>query len=227
MLSLAASRLAEAIQANVEKLPFPRGSFERIVLRQAWHFFDPRVASRELARVATPGALLVTGQIVPFGPEDAEYQEVIHRAKQPDLVWFPTEDTLTGHLAEAGWEVTATRELLIEEEMGAWLKWAPETGDRAGAVVKLVRRAPECYRRAHRVREDSSGLWDTFRWVIITARRPGASPRVSPALLEVLRCPHCGAAPLQGREDTLACASCAALYPVDAGVPRFRTAGDP
>jgi SAM-dependent methyltransferase len=223
MLSIAAPRLGEAHLADAGDLPFPDESFERIVLRQAWHFLDPTRVSRELWRVAAPGAILVTGQIVPFGPGDSAYQEKMHRLKQPDLLWFPTEESLEGHLASAGWAMTSRREILIEEEMGAWLRWAPETGERAAEVIRLVREAPEAYRRLHRVRDDATGLWDTFRWIILVARKPGDSPRVPPALLALLRCPRCaGGTSLSDRGDRLACEGCGASFPVDAGIPRFR-----
>ena len=118
--------------------------------------------------------------------------------------------------------MTATRELLIEEEMGAWLKWAPEAGDKVPEVFRLVREAPVAYKRHHRVREDAAGLFDTFRWVLFVARRPGSPPNVGPQALAIATCPACRANELIQVEDRLVCEGCGAAYPIDAGVLRLR-----
>ena len=221
MLELAAPRLAETILGDARALPMPDACFERLVLRQAWHFLDPAVAPAELFRVAAPGAVLVTGQIVPFGQEDEAYLRQIHQAKQADLDFFPTEEGLARDLEAAGWLIEERREVLVQEEINAWLRHAPETGERAPEVIRLIREAPEPYRSLHAVREDDSGLWDTFRWVLLTARKPGAAPTVAPELLAVLRCPECHGATLFQDEARLRCEQCGMSYPVDAGVPIF------
>jgi DNA gyrase subunit B len=221
MLEAAVGRVAEVHLADAHALPFPDGSFARLALRQAWHFLDPLAVAAELFRVACPGAVLVTAQTLPFGDEDREHLERSHRAKQRDLTWFPTEPSLVQALERAGWRVIGREEVLIEEELGAWLRFAPEAGDRAAEVVRLVREAPAAYRRLHRVREDEAGLHDTFRWVVLTCERPGPPPGVAPDLLPLLRCPACRHHPLEERPSWLRCPGCGAEWLVDAGVPQM------
>jgi DNA gyrase subunit B len=221
MLSLAARRVSEVVCGDAHMMPFPDGSFERIVLRQAWHFLHPVTVPRELFRVASPGAVLVTGQIVPFGAADAGHLERIHRAKQRDLAWFPTEDSLTADLSAAGWVSEGVSELLISEEMGAWLEHAPETGSRISEVQQLIREAPEPYRSLHNVHEDEHGLWDDFRWVVMRFRKPLSGPRVAPWLLALLRCPACASPALVEEDDQLVCRRCRRRFLIDAGVPQM------
>jgi SAM-dependent methyltransferase len=48
------------VQAQVQRLPFPDGFFDRILVVDALHhFFDQQAAVRELARVLAPGGRLV------------------------------------------------------------------------------------------------------------------------------------------------------------------------
>jgi hypothetical protein len=172
--------------------------------------------------VAAPGARFGTAQIVPFGPEDSEHLRAIHRAKQPDLTWFPTQEALQQCLSAAGWHIAEQAELLIDEEIGAWLRWAPEAGERAPEVARLVQEAPEAYRALHRVRKGERELWDTFRWIIICSWKPRRGRSlVDPALLQLLQCQRCRYAPLQEAAEQLACPACGATAAVDAGVPRF------
>jgi DNA gyrase subunit B len=221
MLEIARTRLSDTRRADIHELPLPDGSSERIVLRQAWHFLDPRDVPARIFRVACPGARFVTGQIVPHGSEDADWLFRVHRAKQRDLAFLPTEESLSRDLQAAGWVLEARVELLLEEEMFAWLRRAPESEGRVDEVIRLVREAPEPYRSLHRVREDETGLYDTFRWILFSFRKPLEGPRVAPWLLDLLRCPACETSPLQEVDDLLRCTHCGARIPIDAGVPCF------
>jgi DNA gyrase subunit B len=221
MLKQAAERLNETVCADAQHLPFSTGSFARLVLCQAWHFFDPALVSCELARIACAGARLVTAQIVPFSDEDAAHVERIHRTQQPDLRWFPTESAIVAALEGSGWQVREKRQLVIVEEMHAWLPGASASGDQTEEVIRLVKQAPAAYRRLHQVREEGDKLYDSFCWKIIVAEKPGQPPALESEVLKLLKCPNCNHHPLTAESAQLRCASCGASYPVDAGVPRL------
>jgi ubiquinone/menaquinone biosynthesis C-methylase UbiE len=49
-----------AVQARVERLPFPDGCFDRVLVVDAWHHFrSQEAAAREFGRVLKPGGRLV------------------------------------------------------------------------------------------------------------------------------------------------------------------------
>jgi SAM-dependent methyltransferase len=47
-----------AVAARAENLPFADNSFDAVAAAQAWHWFDRRLAPREILRILRPGGLL-------------------------------------------------------------------------------------------------------------------------------------------------------------------------
>jgi SAM-dependent methyltransferase len=47
-----------ALKGTAEELPLPDGGFDAVVVSSAWHWFDPRRAVPEIARVLRPGGRL-------------------------------------------------------------------------------------------------------------------------------------------------------------------------
>lgn len=73
MIKVARERLADAADlrltvADIEKLPFPEGSFDVVVAMGVLEYTDARRALRELARVIRPGGLVVVTMLNPRSP---------------------------------------------------------------------------------------------------------------------------------------------------------------
>jgi ArsR family transcriptional regulator len=110
MLAVARANLERADLRNVDlrqgdiySLPFPRDSFDLVVVHQVLHFLDdPGRAIREAANVLTPGGRLL---IVDFAPHTLEFLRAEHAHRR--LGFRP--DTVSGWLAQVGLASDAVR----------------------------------------------------------------------------------------------------------------------
>jgi 2-polyprenyl-3-methyl-5-hydroxy-6-metoxy-1,4-benzoquinol methylase len=105
---------AELVQANLEKLPFPDASFDRVLCVQVIeHLLDPAAGFAELARVLKPGGILVlstdnsNGQLsrVLNAPRTA-FVHAFSLTDRHAVVTFPhrafTSDEVAGEIADSG-----------------------------------------------------------------------------------------------------------------------------
>ncbi|HMN51462.1 MAG: metalloregulator ArsR/SmtB family transcription factor [Xanthobacteraceae bacterium] len=97
-------------QGDLFNLPFPRDSFDAIVLHQVLHYLDDGArAIREAARVLRPGGRLV---VVDFAPHKLEFLRDEHAHRR--LGFAP--DAIEQWLKEAGLEFDRHRELAAEKK---------------------------------------------------------------------------------------------------------------
>lgn len=88
MLAVLTERLpqVEVHQASAESLPLPDHSIDAVVVGQAWHWMDPKIAGAEVARVLRPGGTLAMAwnkdEHEDAQPWLAEFDEV-QRVPQP------------------------------------------------------------------------------------------------------------------------------------------------
>jgi len=133
---------ARFIQADFNKLPFPKGSFDAVISVHALHFAtDPVATLAEWRRVTRAGGRLSLS--VP-GPRAAMafsiYDPVYRKHDLYRKVAVPTRAKLVAWARAAGWthpvveaDPTTTIRLAGPESFGAWLR----TGTRAVATRRL------------------------------------------------------------------------------------------
>ncbi len=112
MLSVARANLEKAgltrvelRQGDIYAPPFPRNSFDLVVIHQVLHYLDdPARAIREAARLVAPGGRVL---VVDFAPHNLEF---LREAQAHRRLGFAAEQ-VAGWLEEAGLDCTLTRNL--------------------------------------------------------------------------------------------------------------------
>jgi ubiquinone/menaquinone biosynthesis C-methylase UbiE len=112
MLSVARANLEKAglsrielRQGDIYAPPFPRDTFDLVVIHQVLHYLDdPARAIREAARLVAPGGRIL---VVDFAPHNLEFLRVAQAHRR--LGFSP--DQVAGWLDEAGLDCTLTREI--------------------------------------------------------------------------------------------------------------------
>lgn len=115
MLGIARNRLeraglrnAQLRQGDMFALPVERNAFDLVVLHQVLHYLDdPTRALREATATLRPGGRLV---VVDFAPHQEESLRAAHAHRRLGF----SRDEIAGAMAEAGLDVTLTRDLAPE-----------------------------------------------------------------------------------------------------------------
>ena len=168
-----ANRYFPCICTPAESIPFLDGSFDVVVLRQAYFLLeDGQKVLAEVNRVLKADGIFILSQTVPFSVEDKTWLEHIHRTKQFQLKEFFTADTLAGELERQYFTVSATRSLTVRENISRWMAAAPElSAEKQAEVCSLIADAPEPYRSIHKVEVVGSEVFEDWNWVIFTSRK--------------------------------------------------------
>jgi ArsR family transcriptional regulator len=99
----------ELRQGDVYAPPFPRGSFDLVVVHQVLHYLDdPARALREAARLLAPGGRIL---VIDFAPHELEF---LRSAQAHRRLGFAREQ-IAGWLAEADLDCALTREIAPPE----------------------------------------------------------------------------------------------------------------
>ncbi len=171
MLGNAKKRLFSCINSQAERLPFKDNTFDVVICRQAFHFLDIKKVLGEMFRVVRSGTgRIVISQIVPFGKEDSDWLCQIHRKKQPLLKNFLTEQNLKESIERAGFQDLVSREYLIEEPISDWLVDTNFAPAEIKAIKEMFLNAPQDYKKLHNVRAIDNEVFDTMRWIVISAK---------------------------------------------------------
>jgi ArsR family transcriptional regulator len=122
MLSVARANLEKAglsrielRQGDIYAPPFPRNTFDLVVIHQVLHYLDdPARAIREAARLVAPGGRIL---IVDFAPHNLEF---LREAQAHRRLGFAPEQ-VAAWLDEAGLDCTLTRQLAPQKKTGEQL----------------------------------------------------------------------------------------------------------
>ena len=107
-LERAGLRNAQLRQGDMFALPVERNAFDLVVLHQVLHYLDdPARALREAAATLRPGGRLL---VVDFAPHQEESLRIAHAHRRLGFA----RDEIAGVMAEAGLDVTLTRDLAPE-----------------------------------------------------------------------------------------------------------------
>jgi ubiquinone/menaquinone biosynthesis C-methylase UbiE len=92
------------VQGNVERLPFPGGTFDVVLCRNSCHHFaEPGTVLREMVRVLRPGGRAVVEDMrAPEDPVKREYHETIERLRDVSHVRTLTRGEFRDLAAAAG-----------------------------------------------------------------------------------------------------------------------------
>lgn len=168
-----ANRYFPCICTPAEDIPFLDGSFDVVVLRQAYFLLDDgQKVLAEVSRVLKEDGIFILSQTVPFSAEDRPWLEHIHRTKQFQLKEFFTADTLADELSKHYFSVAGTRTLTVRENISRWMAAAPElSAEKQAEVCALIANAPEPYRSIHKVEVVEGTVFEDWNWTILTARK--------------------------------------------------------
>ena len=168
-----ANRYFPCICTPAENTPFLDGSFDVVVLRQAYFLLDDgQKVLAEVSRLLKPDGIFILSQTVPFSAEDSPWLEHIHRTKQFQLKKFFTADTLADELENQYFSIATTRSLTVREDISRWMAAAPElSAEKQAEVCSLIANAPEPYRSIHKVEIVGGELFEVWNWTIFTARK--------------------------------------------------------
>jgi DNA gyrase subunit B len=171
MLAGAKSKLSSCVNGQAEHLPFCDNTFDVAICRQAFHFLDCPEVVKEMLRVVKPGGRIVISHIVPFGKEDSEWLRRIHAAKQPLLKNFLQEQDFRGFFKSAGCREMVLCEHFVEEPINNWLKDTFFPASKIEEIKGMFVNAPEGYKRPHKIKCGNGDVFDTMRWVVLSAKK--------------------------------------------------------
>jgi len=126
--------------ADVERLPFPDGRFDRVVSRRAFHHFpDPARVLGEMGRVCLPGgAVVIEDQAPPADPAAADVMTTIDRLRDPSHTRAVDPGAWAPLCAASGLALECVWQSSLELDFDEWITRAhPEPADGARAREML------------------------------------------------------------------------------------------
>jgi len=174
MLDLAKIRLDEVQLGNVYNLPFDDEMFDLVVTREVLHILPyPEKPVSEIFRVLKPGGQFITGQILPYGAEDAVWMYRIFKKKQPLIFNMFQEEDFRQLLLGCGFINLKMTEFTLWESIDVWINTHETSNLHRHEIRELFFNAPKEARAVHpyEIRPDGE-IMDLWRWCIFSVRKP-------------------------------------------------------
>ena len=174
MVARATTRLDEVVKGNVYDIPFDDNSFDLVCTREVLHILPwPERPCAEIFRVLKPGGQFITGQILPYGEEDAVWMYRIFKKKQPLIFNMFQEEDFRALLFGAGFVDLKMTEYLQWESIDTWIDTHETTPLHRHEIRDLFANAPQEARRIHPFEILPTGeIRDLWRWCIFSVRKP-------------------------------------------------------
>ncbi len=174
MVNHASTRLDEVVKGNVYDIPFDDNSFDLVCTREVLHILPwPERPCAEVFRVLKPGGQFITGQILPYGEEDAVWMYRIFKKKQPLIFNMFQEEDFRALLFGAGFVDLKMTEYLQWESIDTWIDTHETTPLHRHEIRDLFANAPQEARRIHPFEILPTGeIRDLWRWCIFSVRKP-------------------------------------------------------
>jgi len=176
MLELAKSRLDKVQLGNVYDLPFADELFDLVVTREVLHILPyPEKPVSEILRVLKPGGQFITGQILPYGAEDAVWMYRIFKKKQPLIFNMFQEEDFRQLLLGAGFIDLKMTEFTLWESIDVWINTHETSSLHRHEIRDLFFNAPNEAKAIHpfEIRPDGE-IMDLWRWCVFSVRKPGS-----------------------------------------------------
>lgn len=135
----------ETRQADAEQLPFDDNSFDLVTCRIAMHHFpQPQQAIAEFARVLKPGGVLgFTDNVTVPDKQAAGYYNAYEKLRDPSHNWVYPLVRLQTMFEQAGFEISATRQLSKEMEFQQWADRMQVSAENKAKLLEMMRSLPE------------------------------------------------------------------------------------
>jgi len=174
MVALAETRLDEVHQGTVYDMPFEDATFDLVVTREVLHILpQPGAPVAEIFRVLRPGGQFITGQILPYGEQDAVWMYRIFKKKQPLIFSMFQEEDFRRLLLEGGFVNLEMQEYLQWESIDLWISTHETTPLHRREIRDLFLHAPREARCIHPFEVLPSGeIRDQWRWCVFSAHKP-------------------------------------------------------
>lgn len=161
-------------EANVERLPFPDASFDKITCRTAAHHYPdlPRAVG-EMARVLRPGGrLVVSDTISPPDSTGDRFINALETLRDPSHVRDWSLDEWRSALDESGLKLEAAEELRLELDFASWVRRSNTPEELQQVLMAMLLHAPQRLQDMFCVRPEPLRL--CLHKVVLTATRPPA-----------------------------------------------------
>jgi DNA gyrase subunit B len=149
MFAQARPHVDELVVAPGEKLPFPDGTFDRVVCRQGIQFMRDGEAVAEMVRVLKPGGRVCLVHLCAYGPEDRdEYFEILRLRNDARRNFYLRED-LARLLTGAGAVNVNVHDHVSIEDVDVWSNTGAITEEAREGIRRVYRNASPAFLRLH------------------------------------------------------------------------------
>lgn len=139
----------ELVVAPGEALPFPDGTFDRVVCRQGVQFMRDAEAAREMLRVLKPGGKVCLVHLCAYGEADrAEYFEILRLRNEARKNFYLRED-LGRLLTNAGAVNVVVHDYVSVEDVDVWSNTGAITEEAREGIRAVYRNASPAFQELH------------------------------------------------------------------------------